>query len=181
MTVNPEYVANDSIIKLTPAVTMMVKNMPSIIAATQGDKAILGAGPEATTGPWVFAGTNDNRPFKDPLNTSKCAIVFNSWRSWTTSYMNTTRYPILQMSIFADSTRAEGTSTVSRYDAQEKALKLFNLVDPVLNDKTHKILEWNGVPIINSYLDRGPDIGPIPGETNKGLYILTAYYNVHIF
>lgn len=175
------YVAHPSIVDLTHAVTMMVKELPEIQAATFGEDALIGSGPELTTGPWVFAGTNDNRPFKDPLNTSRCAIVFNSWRSWATSYRNTTRYPILQMSIFADSTRAENTTDVAKYDAQVKALKVFNMIDPILNDKSHKILEWGGVPIIDSYLDRGPDIGPIPGDTNEGLYILTAYYNVQIF
>lgn len=177
----PIYQTSTTHAQLAKAATLMIKNMPAIQEATKGPNALIGSGPEVSTGPWVFTGTNDNKPFKDPLNTSRCAIAISAWHSWTTSYLNTTRYPILQVSIYADSTRADSVGKVAKFDAQEKAGQVFNIIDPVLNDKSHKILNWNGVPIIDSYLNRGPDIGPVPGDTNEGLYILTAYYNVQTY
>lgn len=172
-----DYDTDRSLIDLTSAATLMTKNAPAVVELTE--KGILGSGPEPTTGPWVFMGTNENKPFKDPLNTSMCAVVFNSWaRAWRVGERNTFEFPTLQLTIYADSTRALSTGQIAKHDAQTKALQVFKAIDPLLNDKSGRPLTWFGTPLLASDRREGPDIGPIPGETNEGLYILTARYAV---
>lgn len=169
---------NNPLLNLTSAATMMLRTSPKIIKAV--DDGILGEGPNATDGPWVFQGTlRDNKPFKSPLNTSMCAIVVSSWQSWGYSDYHTANYPLLQVSIYADPTRSRGTTDVEKYDAQTKALKLYSIVDSIFNDVANNNHDWLGVHVISSVRFSGPNMGDVPD--NPDLVLLNVRYSVTVF
>lgn len=167
--------SDDSLMSLTSAATLMLRTQPGIVEAV--NQGILGEGPNPTDGPWVFQGTlPENKPFRNPVNTSMCAIVISSWSTWGYSDYHTNNFPLLQVSIYADPTRATGSKSVAKHDAQTKALKLYSLTDPIFHDVANLNREWSGVPIISSRRFSGPNIGDVPG--NDGLVILNTRYAV---
>lgn len=170
--------AKDVYPSLTSAAVMLVRSMPEIVNAV--DDGLLGEGPGPKDGPWVFQGTlGNNEPFQNPVNTSMCAIVISAWNVWNYSDFHSNNFPLLQVSIYADPTRATGTSDISKYDAHTKALKLYNIIDPVFHDVANRQHDWFGVPIFSSTRYSGPSIGDVPD--NGGMVILTVRYSVSTY
>lgn len=162
---------------LTSSITVMLKNNPGLVKLANDN--VLGE--SADSGLWIFQGTNDGKPFIDPLNTSLCAVVVSTWGGWTFSEFHTNNFPELTIAIYADPTRQlDGSTDVAKYDAQSKAFRIYHVIDKIFNDKARAnfaLFESFDIPIITTERNAGyPQIGPVPD--NKGLQVLTAKYAV---
>jgi hypothetical protein len=129
--------------------------------------------PGPFTDGWVFAGAdNDNRPSKDVTSTGKAALVVSSRSHWTTNVHNTARFPILQVLIFADSTRVAGSTSRAAEDSDLKVKKIAKVVRKCFHDAANADHSWpNDVWVTASVADGDLSIDDVPGSdgVSRGL------------
>jgi len=158
---------------LTPSATMMLKNLPSMVALA--DAGILGSD---STGIYIFQGTDNNKPFRNIEGTGMCSIVVSAWQDGgQRSPFSSAKFCTLQLLVFADESRGINNS-VANHDAQSKALKIYNAFDPIFHDNRNLSKNWWGLEIQDSRWAGGPNIYPV--EEEDGMYVLQATYTVKI-
>jgi hypothetical protein len=111
---------------------------------------------------WVFQGSDDDRPFRDPKGTGKCAVVLTTNSTWGTNQHNTARMPVLTALIYADPTRGND-GTPAKPDAKSKALKVADALITVFHDAANSDHNWpKGLKVHSSVHSDGPNSQPIP-------------------
>lgn len=120
----------------------------------------------AFTSGWVFVGAeNDNRPSRDVTGTSMVACVVSSRSHWATNMHNTARFPVLQVLIFADSTRIPGTVSRASEDADLKVNRVAKVVRKTFHDAANRDHSWPlDVEVISSVLSTDLQLSDVPGN-----------------
>lgn len=100
---------------------------------------ILGTDPDGMM--WVFQGSDDDRPFRDPEGTGKAAIVFTVNDIWGTNNHNTVRLPVLTALAYVDASR-NASGEILRRDGKHRALRVSELVRDAFHDPANVEHVW---------------------------------------
>lgn len=111
---------------------------------------------------WIFQDTADGSPFRDPENTGTCAIVLDSVDTWAAqNNHNTSTFPRLRITIFADPTRDPAGSPL-KYDARVKARKVWEAVNPLFHDAANRVHAFDSLPIVSTLQGGGFSVQDVP-------------------
>lgn len=124
-------------------------------------------GSESDGTPWLFQGLdNEGRPFRDPEGSEQCVVVLSEGGEWAPANRHNTAYfPVLQMLIYADSTRHPDTAAPIRLDARQKAKHVFRILNRCfhLPSNTDADQNWPGLRV-HSCVAGGPfSLNDVPG------------------
>lgn len=101
---------------------------------------------------WVFQGlTDDGKPYRDPEGTGACVVVLSSRSEWSTNDHNTALFPVLQVLIYADSSRDTDGAPTSR-DAENKCKYLYATIDRRLHILKEEPDHWWSAPPEDFYV-----------------------------
>lgn len=128
------------------------------------DDGLLGV--DADDVPWVFQGSDDDRPFRDPKGSGRGAIVLTSNQSWGANPHNTAYFPLLTALVYMDvSRKADGT--VLAKDGKLRTLGVINRVREVFHDPGNSDHDWPlDLYVYACVAQNGYSILGIPGSDN---------------
>lgn len=111
---------------------------------------------------WVFQGSDDDRPWRDPEGTGKAAVVLTFNDSWGANQHNTSDMPVLTALVYSDTSRsADGTPTTR--DGKARALRVIQALKEVFHDAANKDHEWPlDLRIHSCVATNGATIYPVP-------------------
>lgn len=131
--------------------------------------SLLGASDSWDT--WIFRW----RPYVTLKASGSAAIVLSERGGWATpNRHNTARFPRLQVEVYVDVPREEG-SPVSRI-AEERALEICRAVDEVLHVPDGAAMDWADLRVIGSTRQSEPQVDLVPDA--DGLVRALAYYEI---
>jgi len=116
------------------------------------EEGLLGVDVKGT--PWVFQGSDDDRPFRDPAGTGKGAIVITSNGIWGVNQHNTADFPLLTVLVYMDvSRKADGTILMK--NGKSRTLSVLRRVKDVFHDAANKDHEWPGLYVVSCVMQPG--------------------------
>lgn len=122
---------------------------------------------------WIFRW----RPYVTLKASGAAAIVLSERGGWATpNRHNTARFPRLQVEVYVDLPREEGTP-VSRV-AEERALEICRALDEVLHVPDGRTMEWGGLRVLGSTRQQEPQMDAVPDA--DGLVRVLVYYEVNL-
>ena len=128
------------------------------------DEGLLGKDADGT--PWVFQGSDDDRPFRDPKGTGKAAIVLTSNGIWGVNAHNTADFPLLTALAYVDVSR-KPDGTVLTKNGKVRAQSILRRVKDVFHDPANKDHLWPGLYVVACVMQSGGySVMPIPGSDN---------------
>lgn len=127
---------------------------------------------------WLFRGLDDDgRPFRDPEGSGAACVTIMDRASWAGPNMhNTADFPMLQVLVYADSTRNTDGSTITR-DATDRARHISNMLHPLFHDVGNQNHVWAGLYVVSSVGASGLSLRDIPA-TNGECVRAERTYNV---
>lgn len=153
------------------------------ISSPQAAELVLSGdlGSDVSTGQsllWVFQGSDDDKPFRDPEGTGTSAVVLTYNSNWGTNPHNTARFPVLTALVYADCSRTP-SGEISRRDAKSRALRVSDALINVFHDAANRDHVWPlGLRVVSSNWSYGPDAMPIPGES--GLWRASLRFDISL-
>jgi hypothetical protein len=159
----------------TAAYDLLHGHQPFQTLVTEGIIGV-GMGEGAPSQPWLFQGLDsEGRPRMDPEGTGKAVIVLQSWDSWSGgNNHNTAQFPVLQVLIYADSTRASDGSPVLQ-DAKDRAKTVYEVTDSLFHDAANRRHQWPGLYVVSSVRGGGPSMRTVPGTQDYTVRLETTY------
>lgn len=124
------------------------------------DEGLLGRDDLGT--PWVFQGSDDDRPFRDPQGSGKGALVLTVNDTWSVNAHNTAEFPVLTALVYMDVSR-DPFGAPSGRDGKARALSVVRRVKEVFHDPANEFHEWPDDLFVHSCVARGTvSVMPIP-------------------
>ena len=112
--------------------------------------------------PWVFQGSDDDRPFRDPQGAGKGAVVFTVNDTWAVNQHNTAEFPLLTALVYMDVSR-DGEGAPMGKDGKVRALYVVRLIKEVFHDAANKVHTWpNGIYVHSCVAQSGISVLPVP-------------------
>lgn len=152
----------------------------STAATSLVQKGILGVDIGGTTSglKWVFTGDQDDRPYRDPEGTGKCAVVFTVNGFWGTNLHNTARFPVLTVLIYTDSARGtDGKPTVS--NSKARGLEVADQIIKFFHDPGKTVNKWPNNVYVHSCLHvSGPNAQPV--IDSDGMTRISLSFNIEM-
>lgn len=161
-----------SVSTVVPAAVSRLRAASGVLALPETD-----LGRDETAGIWVFQGSDDLVPFRDPKGTGTSAVSVAVTGSWSSNPHNTMNFPRLTVAVFADTSRGEGGEPIL-WDGHYRALRVWEALDAVLHDPANADRPaWlaAGTPVL-SCLRETVHVAKVPGM--DGMHRLTCDYSV---
>lgn len=132
--------------QVVPAAVARLRAAPGVLALPED---VLGTDEDA--GLWVFQGSGELKPFRDPKGTGTSAAVVELTGTWAANVHNTMDFPRLTVAVFSDTSRAADGTPIA-WDATARAVTVWEALDWVLHDPSNsKQEEWeaHGVRVLS--------------------------------
>jgi len=127
------------------------------------DTGLLGVDRDGS--PWVFQGSDDDRPFRDPKGSGRGAIVFTSNQTWGVNAHNTADFPLLTALVYMDVSR-KADATVLAKDGKLRTLGAIDHIKKVFHDPGNTDHQWPGLYVYACVAQNGYSVLGIPGSDN---------------
>lgn len=125
---------------------------------------------------WVFR-SSDGKPERNVEGSGKCAIVITQTGHWALQNMhNTAQFPTLSIIIYADHSR-DDRGRITRKDAGDKCLEIYNRLNPFIHDPAHNITDMGGVRIHNITSGGAFQLVEMLESEDEAVYGI-AFYNI---
>lgn len=161
-----------AIASLVPSMVLFFKQYPPMLEL--GKEGVLGFDEH---GLWIFQGDAGERPFRDPQGTGTSAIVMSADETWASNPHNTAQFPVLQVLIYSDATRAADNTPV-RLDQRTKAWNIYEPINRILHDAANEHHDFFGTPVVSLQTHTSPSVMAVPDTS--GMVRLMVRYEVQV-